>query len=141
MANLATHSYSGGHAEDDEIAVERAAYDPDGDPDTEELDVSTFENVTGSMHNDRLTGDHRLTRLRAATAMMSLLVVDNPDGRDPDTDDPPNDAMPLSYDSLAGGKGDDAPQGWRWPGSFERWSWCRHDSTVESREARDAVLA
>ena len=58
-ANLAIHSYSGGDAEGDEVEVQRAAYDHDGDNETDELDVSTFENLTGSMHNDRLTGDHR----------------------------------------------------------------------------------
>ena len=57
--NLASNTLSGGHAEGDEMEVQRGAYDHDGKPDTDELDVSTFENVTGSDHNDRLTGDHR----------------------------------------------------------------------------------
>ena len=57
--NLATHSYSGGDAEGDEIEVQRDAYDHDNDPETDSLDVSTFENLTGSANNDRLTGDHR----------------------------------------------------------------------------------
>ena len=58
--NLATASASGGHADGDTIAtfeVEIPAEDPDDDP--IELDVSTFEYVTGSMHDDSLTGDHR----------------------------------------------------------------------------------
>ena len=59
IANLATHTYSGGHAEDDEIEVQRDAYDPDGAGPEDPVDVSTFENLTGSDHNDRLTGDHR----------------------------------------------------------------------------------
>ena len=71
-ANFTTHTYSGGHAEGDEIAVQRDAYDPDGPTRTENdnrvgdkdpVDVSTFENLTGSMHNDRLTGDHRVNVL------------------------------------------------------------------------------
>ncbi len=57
--NLANNSVSGGHAEGDELEVQEAAYDHDGDEETDMLDVSTFENVTGSMHDDRLTGDHR----------------------------------------------------------------------------------
>ena len=67
-ANLATHSYSGGHADDDEIAVQRGPgaqeHDHDMDVETDPLDVSSFENLTGSMHNDRLTGDHRMNTLK-----------------------------------------------------------------------------
>ncbi|MDE0512434.1 MAG: pre-peptidase C-terminal domain-containing protein, partial [Gammaproteobacteria bacterium] len=62
-ANLAANSFSGGDAEGDEVAVQRGddaeMLDHDNDPETDALDVSTFENLTGSMHNDRLTGDHR----------------------------------------------------------------------------------
>ena len=62
-ANLAANSFSGGDAEGDEVAVQRGEdaemLDHDNDPETDALDVSTFENLTGSMHNDRLTGDHR----------------------------------------------------------------------------------
>ena len=52
--NLATASASGGHADGDEI--ETYEFDT-GDEETGEIDVSTFVNVTGSMHNDSLTGD------------------------------------------------------------------------------------
>ena len=62
-ANLTSHSYSGGHAEGDEIEVHRGVYDHDGKADTDDLDVSTFENLAGSDHNDRLTGDHRVNTL------------------------------------------------------------------------------
>ena len=68
--NLATLTFSGGHAEGDDIEAERDAYDPDGvemDDGTGEMDpvdVASFENVTGSMHNDRLTGDHRMNTLK-----------------------------------------------------------------------------
>ena len=62
-ANLTSHSYSGGHAEGDDIQVHRGVYDHDGKDDTDDLDVSTFENLTGSDHNDRLTGDHRVNTL------------------------------------------------------------------------------
>ena len=59
MVNLATVSVSGGHAEGDDI--ETYEYnDTKGTTETdddEEVDISTFVNVTGSMHNDRLTGD------------------------------------------------------------------------------------
>ncbi len=49
--NLATATASGGHAEGDEIETYEF------DTDDGEIDVSTFVNVTGSMHNDHLTGD------------------------------------------------------------------------------------
>ena len=60
--NLATLLFSGGHAQGDEDRG-AAEFDHDGDADTETIDVSTFENITGSMHNDRLTGDHRVNML------------------------------------------------------------------------------
>ena len=57
--NLATSTASGGHAQGDEI--ETYEYnDTKGTADTdddEDIDVSTFVNLTGSMHNDHLTGD------------------------------------------------------------------------------------
>ena len=62
--NLATASASGGHADGDTITtfeVDVPADDPDDDP--TELDVSTFEYVTGSMHDDSLAGDHRVNHL------------------------------------------------------------------------------
>ena len=96
VANLATHTYSGGDAEGDEVAVQRGdgadMYDHDDDPDTEALEVSSFENLTGSNHNDRLTGDHR------SNTIMGL-----------DGDDVINggDAM----DVLNGGKGADQIKG------------------------------
>ena len=52
--NLATSTVSGGHADGDEI--ETYEFDT-GDEETGEVDVSTFVDVTGSMHNDHLTGD------------------------------------------------------------------------------------
>lgn len=60
--NLATVTVSGGHADGDEIVVERGV-DHDNNAETDEVDVSTFEHVIGSMHNDRLTGDHRMNTL------------------------------------------------------------------------------
>ena len=63
--NLATASASGGHADDDTIVtfeVDVPADDPDDDP--TELDVSTFEYVTGSMHDDTFSGDHRFNVLK-----------------------------------------------------------------------------
>ena len=52
--NLVTATASGGHADGDEI--ETYEFDT-GDEEVGEIDVSTFANVTGSMHNDSLTGD------------------------------------------------------------------------------------
>ena len=61
--NLATLTFSGGDAEDDEVEVQRDAFDPDYAGPLDPVDVSTFENLTGSDHNDRLTGDHRVNVL------------------------------------------------------------------------------
>ena len=54
-------SVSGGHADGDTIITIETDHDGDdaSDDPTDEVEVSTFENVTGSMHNDRLTGDYR----------------------------------------------------------------------------------
>ena len=52
--NLVTSTASGGHADGDEI--ETYEFET-GDEETGEIDVSTFVNVTGSMHGDHLTGD------------------------------------------------------------------------------------
>ena len=54
--NLATATASGGHADGDEIETYELTLN-DGTDDETEIDVSTFVNVTGSMHNDHLTGD------------------------------------------------------------------------------------
>ena len=91
-ANLATHTYSGGHAEGDEVEVQRDAFDPDGDGDGDPVDVSTFENLTGSMHNDRLTGDHRMNTIMGG-----------------DGDDTISGGGDM--DVLNGGKGDDNIRG------------------------------
>ena len=69
QVNLASLTFTGGHAEGDEIEAERDAYDPDGPEmedgtgDMDPVDVASFENVRGSDHNDRLTGDHRMNTL------------------------------------------------------------------------------
>ena len=55
--NLAARSASGGHAEGDVIVS--FEHDHDGNAETEEREVSTFENLVGSDHDDRLTGDYR----------------------------------------------------------------------------------
>ena len=74
--NLTTASVSGGHAQDDEIAVTDdvdhdgdEATDADGDDnnlddtDTDRIDVASFRKVTGSDHNDSITGDYRMNVL------------------------------------------------------------------------------
>ena len=64
--NLATASASGGHATGDTIAtfeVTIPAPADDEDAEATEIDVSTFEYVTGSMYDDSLTGDHRNNHL------------------------------------------------------------------------------
>ena len=61
--NFTTFTFSGGHAEGDEVEAQRDAFDPDGDGDGDPVDVATFENITGSDHDDRLTGDHRVNML------------------------------------------------------------------------------
>ena len=74
--NLTTASVSGGHAQGDEIAVyddidhdgdEATDADGDGNPlddtDTDRIDVASFRKVTGSDHNDSLTGDYRMNVL------------------------------------------------------------------------------
>ena len=91
-ANLATNTFSGGDAEGDEIAVEREAYDHDMDDETDPLDVSTFENLTGSANNDRLTGDHRTNTIMGG-----------------DGDDTISGGG--AFDALHGGKGDDSIKG------------------------------
>ena len=57
IVNLASLSFSGGDAAGD--SVETFDYDPDGTGDKDEFEVSSFENVTGSANDDRLTGDFR----------------------------------------------------------------------------------
>ena len=61
--NLARSTASGGHAQGDEIETYEYLDDmgttsgDDFEDDDEEIDVATFVNVTGSAHNDSLTGD------------------------------------------------------------------------------------
>lgn len=55
--NLASLSFTGGDAEGDEI--ETFEYDHDGDRQTDDRELATFENVTGSANDDSLTGDVR----------------------------------------------------------------------------------
>ena len=59
--NLAAASASGGHAQGDTIVTVEA--DHDNNAETDEIEVSTFENLTGSDHNDTLTGDYRVNIL------------------------------------------------------------------------------
>ena len=71
--NLATARVSGGHADGDTIATVETDHDMDEDNDetddpttlenTDRIEVSTFENVTGSMYDDSLTGDYRANNL------------------------------------------------------------------------------
>ena len=72
--NLATARLAGGHADGDTITTVETDHDGDEADDdqndedtldnTDKIEVSTFENVTGSMHNDTLTGDYRFNVLK-----------------------------------------------------------------------------
>ena len=71
--NLATLSFSGGHADGDEDdGAGRDAYDADGAGPGDPVDVSSFESLTGSDHNDSLTGDHRANTLKGGNGNDSL---------------------------------------------------------------------
>ena len=81
--NLATAKASGGHAAGDIIATVETDHDGDTGEDepTDEIEVSTFENITGSMHKDILAGDYRPNvlkggggddNLRAAVTLIAL---------------------------------------------------------------------
>ena len=59
--NLDRARTAGGHADDDEIVT--IEEDHDMDAETDEKEVSTFENVRGSAHDDILIGDHRMNTL------------------------------------------------------------------------------
>lgn len=60
--NLAALSFSGGDAEGDE--VETFDWYHDDRTDTDPIELSTFEHVTGSANDDRLTGDVRANTLK-----------------------------------------------------------------------------
>ncbi len=75
--NLALHSASGGHAQGDTIVTVEA--DHDSNTETDEIEVSTFENLTGSMHDDTLTGDHRMNMLIGGGGDDTLLGGTNAD--------------------------------------------------------------
>ena len=106
--SLASISFSGGHAEGDEDdGAERDAYDPDGstgpmDP----VDVSSFENVTGSDHNDSLTGDHRDNTLMGGKGDDTLRG-----GASSTADDNIADRVDALGDVLIGGPGADMLDG------------------------------
>ena len=57
--HLGNASVSGGHAEGDTIVTYEVEVMAEEGEDPTEIDVSTFEYATGSMHDDWLTGDHR----------------------------------------------------------------------------------
>ena len=109
LVNLASLTFSGGHAEGDEVEVQRDAFDPDGaEGDLDPVDVSTFENITGSMHNDRLTGDHRDNILTGGDGDDTLrggasTTDDNADGT--------HAVAELEGDKLIGGPGADMLDG------------------------------
>ena len=69
--HLTSGNVFGGHADGDTIATVETDHDGDDVEDsevdeddiTDDIDVSTFERVTGSMHDDTLTGDYRMNVL------------------------------------------------------------------------------
>ena len=105
--NLAMASASGGHAEGDEIDTYEVTIGT-GD-DEEEIDVATFTNVTGSAHDDHLTGDR---------------VNNTLSGGDGD------DALRggAGADHLVGGKGADSLDG-----GSSKWD---HDSNADTEEVQ-----
>ena len=73
--NLATVSVSGGHAEGDDIETYEFLDDKgtaDNTSDDVKIDVATFVNVTGSMHDDRLIGDRFANKLEGGEGDDSL---------------------------------------------------------------------
>ena len=70
--NLHAARLAGGHAEGDTITTIETDHDGDEtvspavdeEDQTDKIEVSTFENITGSMHNDTLTGDYRFNVLK-----------------------------------------------------------------------------
>ncbi len=101
--NLATAMTSGGHAEGDTIVTyEVEVQDEDGE--TIDVDVSTFEYVTGSMHDDNLTGDNRDNRLEGGAGDDTLR------GGASDAGDRSTNAA-IRGDILIGGPGADMLDG------------------------------
>ena len=137
--NLANASASGGHAEGDTIATFEVDNDAEEDPDDDdptELDVSTFEYVTGSMHDDTLTGDHRDNHLVGGGgdddldggAGMDLLIggpgADELDGGEDENEEGQHDSEDLNDD----GDTDDMADGnllAETPGSID-WAVYKH---------------
>ena len=116
--NLATAAVTGGHAAGDTIETEEVDHDGDNttedddteagtdeDVDTPEIDVATFEHVTGSMHNDRLTGDHRMNVLMGGAGDDTLRG-----GAEVNVADGDNVTVPGG-DHLIGGPGADVLDG------------------------------
>lgn len=91
VVNLATLSFSGGHAEGDEIETYELTLNAGTDRE-KEIDVATFRNITGSAHDDHLTGD-----------MTNNFIVGG------DGDDTLRGGS--SFDILIGGKGADLLDG------------------------------
>ncbi len=106
-------SASGGHAEGDEIDTYEVTIGT-GD-DEEEIDVATFTNVTGSAHDDHLTGDRVGNALRGG------------DG---------DDALRggAGADHLIGGKGADSLDG-----GSSKWDHDTNDQTEEVQHEDWAV--
>ncbi len=117
--NLATARVSGGHASGDTITTVETDHDGDettdsdvptdgdndDDSDTDQIEVATFERVMGSMHDDTLTGDHRMNVLIGGAGDDTLrggAEVNVADG---------NDVTTPGGDHLVGGPGADMLDG------------------------------
>ena len=99
-------SFSGGHAEGDTVATIETDHDGDAasDDPTDEVEVSTFENITGSMHDDRLTGDYRDNQLEGGAGNDTLRgAASDPGDR--------SDEETIRGDVLVGGPGMDMLDG------------------------------
>ena len=115
--NLATASASGGHADGDEIETYEYL-DPganlDSTTDDKEFDIATFRNVTGSDHNDHLSGDRFNNDLSGGKGDDTLRGGDG-------------------SDKLTGGEGADNMDGGKDTGadrSVTDWSWADGDWAV-----------
>ena len=105
QVDLMSMTAAGGHAEEDVLVSSKM--DHDDDSKTDEIDVSSIENLTGSGADDALTGDHRANVLTGGAGNDN--IVGN--GGDDTINGGDGDDTPLTggagNDTINGGDGDD----------------------------------